>query len=566
MEDDAYAPVPESPPAGGSWFGRVLGRTAVPGAPPDAFREPVLPTGAPFDADDFEEPTGGALFDAVSDYVDLRPEEARTPDIAPAFPVSAGDADESDLGEWLEFTGDEAAASEPFMAQPAAGSTWQPDPEAVGETPAAEPHFDIVGEPDSEFVAEPPAAAAEPPGYPEPGPSLGEPSESQVPEPAGLGRPAETVDDAPGPDAGEAVFDIAAQDEFDLVEDSEFRLDEISEEHYFLQATTQEHVGLAEAVAAAAEEETEQQALAASMPGLETGVVGFEDVVHDEFATEDEEDEAMALAAAARGSELAQRVITGLVLAGAVVGAVWLGATPLSVLVVVVMLVALGEFYAVLIKARHQPLAIFGFAGGVVALLGARVWGPVAVPGALMLTMTLVFFYYAMSPHRREPLLNGALTLTGVAWITGMAAFVMPMLDAPDFRILILGAVALTVFMDIGQYFAGRNWGEHRLAPVVSPNKTVEGLLGGVVVALASGAVLGQFEPFDLVSGLVLGGVVAVVAPLGDLAVSMMKRSLAIKDMGGILPGHGGFLDRIDALLFVIPAIWLAYSWLGLLG
>ena len=126
-------------------------------------------------------------------------------------------------------------------------------------------------------------------------------------------------------------------------------------------------------------------------------------------------------------------------------------------------------------------------------------------------------------------------------------------------------SVPPVALMDIASYFVGKFLGRNQLAPVVSPKKTWEGLVGGVMVVLLFGAILGYLEvvPFDLASGLVLGAVVAVVAPLGDLAVSVVKRTLAVKDMGALLPGHGGLFDRIDALLFVIPAAWVCYLWLG---
>ena len=124
----------------------------------------------------------------------------------------------------------------------------------------------------------------------------------------------------------------------------------------------------------------------------------------------------------------------------------------------------------------------------------------------------------------------------------------------------------ITALMDVAQYFVGRRLGKRQLAPKVSPKKTVEGLVGGIVVALGVGAVFGTLPgPFELVDGLVLGAIVAVTAPMGDLSVSVVKRALGVKDMGAILPGHGGVLDRIDGMIFVIPAAWIAYSWMGLI-
>jgi phosphatidate cytidylyltransferase len=101
---------------------------------------------------------------------------------------------------------------------------------------------------------------------------------------------------------------------------------------------------------------------------------------------------------------------------------------------------------------------------------------------------------------------------------------------------------------------------------VISPKKTIEGFVAGTLTALAVGAVIGYLvEPIDLPTGLVLGAVVAVFVPIGDLAVSVVKRSLDIKDMGSILPGHGGLLDRIDGVIMAIPAVWVVMTWLAVI-
>ncbi len=117
-----------------------------------------------------------------------------------------------------------------------------------------------------------------------------------------------------------------------------------------------------------------------------------------------------------------------------------------------------------------------------------------------------------------------------------------------------LGAIIATIGADIGALAIGSWLGRHQLAPTVSPNKTWEGLIGGAVVAVAlSAAITGQVHPWTVPKAALLGLVVAVVAPLGDLCESLVKRDLGLKDMGSILPGHGGVLDRVDALVFVLP-------------
>ena len=359
------------------------------------------------------------------------------------------------------------------------------------------------------------------------------------------------------------VFDLD-EEEFTLA-DMDLAVGEISEERYYEHAVTTEHLGLAEAVAEAADKGAELQAVAAALPGMETGVVGFEDVVPEPV---DEIEEHISIGAdPTRRSENYLRVITGLVLAGAFAGALLWSADALAVMILVIMVLALGEFYGVLLKAGYQPVSLFGLAGGAGALLAARVWGPIAVPGAVMLAITATFFYYAMTPSRRDPLTNGALTITAMVWVAGLASFAMPLLESDDYQELVFVFVALTVFMDIGQYFAGRSFGEHRLAPTVSPGKTIEGFIGGALLTISSGAAIGQlFEMFTITEGVILGVVTAIVVPLGDLSVSLVKRALDIKDMGGLLPGHGGLLDRLDGMLFAIPSAWLAFQWMGLLG
>ncbi len=177
---------------------------------------------------------------------------------------------------------------------------------------------------------------------------------------------------------------------------------------------------------------------------------------------------------------------------------------------------------------------------------------------------TLLLLFYAVVPGKLDPMENLALTITVMTWV-GLGTYSMMIAVSEDYRILIVGVVFAVAMMDIAQYFVGRTLGRHKLSPWVSPNKTVEGLVGGVIVALAIGSLLHFFPPFELTSGLAVGAAVALLVPLGDLAMSAAKRALAIKDMGSILPGHGGFLDRIDGLLFVIPAAWGIFVWAGIL-
>ncbi|MGI9667025.1 MAG: phosphatidate cytidylyltransferase [Acidimicrobiia bacterium] len=322
----------------------------------------------------------------------------------------------------------------------------------------------------------------------------------------------------------------------------------------YLQTATKEHQGLAAAIADADDEDTEQVALAAPIPGLESTVVGFDDVV---------EAEGHSKVRARRGGDLVARVITAIVLIIALVASL-LWQPALLALATVVFVIAAGEFYTALARTGRHPIGLFGFIGIVGATVGAFVWGAIAIPISFVLITTVLLLYYAVVPGKRDPMANLALTVTVMVWV-GLGAYAMLIAVSDEYRPLVLGVVVTVAAMDIAQYFVGRSLGRHPLAPWISPKKTIEGLVGGIVVALAIGASLHFFPPFELTSGLALGVAVAVLGPLGDLAVSAAKRSLDLKDMGSILPGHGGFLDRIDALLFVIPAAWAIFLWAGIL-
>jgi phosphatidate cytidylyltransferase len=138
------------------------------------------------------------------------------------------------------------------------------------------------------------------------------------------------------------------------------------------------------------------------------------------------------------------------------------------------------------------------------------------------------------------------------------ALFVVAMLAAPDGARRVLIFVVLTVCVDIGGYFAGSTLGRHPMAQIISPSKTWEGLAGSVVACLVAGAIMVPLLLHGHVwQGLLIGAATGIAAVIGDLAESAIKRDLKIKDLGSILPGHGGVMDRLDSLLVAAPVAWL---------
>ena len=138
------------------------------------------------------------------------------------------------------------------------------------------------------------------------------------------------------------------------------------------------------------------------------------------------------------------------------------------------------EFYTALRGVGFVPLSLFGIIGAIGALIGAWVSGPIAAAGFAATTAVAILLWYSLLV-RRNPLDNAALTMLGVLWIPVMFSFVAPIAQHPNHRPLIVAVVIATGVLDIGSFFVGKRWGRHKLAPDLSPNKTVEGLVGGII-------------------------------------------------------------------------------------
>ena len=259
--------------------------------------------------------------------------------------------------------------------------------------------------------------------------------------------------------------------------------------------------------------------------------------------------------------DMTQAVVVGVGLLGAALVLFNMGPTAAMVLVTAVVGLAAVELFGVLRQAGYTPLPIAGIAGCVGLVLGAYNNGTAIIPGILFLTTAVCLLHYLVGAADEAPVMNVGVTLLGVLWVGLLGSFAALMLGLGDPGIgLLLAAVLGTVGYDIGGLFVGKNAGSRPLS-AASPNKTVEGLIGGCAGAVLVVVVLSVFIGFGPISGfgegLLVGVVIAVAAPLGDLCESLVKRDLGVKDMSSILPGHGGVLDRFDGLLFALPAVYL---------
>ncbi|HAQ23810.1 MAG TPA: hypothetical protein DGF10_09875 [Acidimicrobiaceae bacterium] len=267
--------------------------------------------------------------------------------------------------------------------------------------------------------------------------------------------------------------------------------------------------------------------------------------------------------AAGSGRDMPMAVLTGVGLGALALVAFKIGTNATLALTTVLLVVAASEFFLAVRRAGYQPASLLGVTA-VAALNLATYWRfEAAVPLVLALTVLFTMFWYLTGIDRQAPLLNASVTLLGVLYVGFLGSFVGLMLTDPNGIGMLLAAVLCTVGYDTGGLVVGRMAGRSPLS-AVSPNKTMEGLIGGMATCFAVAVlVVGRITPFgqdpgDLSSAFVLGVVAALAAPLGDLCESMIKRDLGIKDMGSLLPGHGGLMDRFDALLFVLPATYFA--------
>jgi len=260
-------------------------------------------------------------------------------------------------------------------------------------------------------------------------------------------------------------------------------------------------------------------------------------------------------------------VISRLVVAAAaipvVLGAVYLGGWWLFALVAVAAVLAVHEF--TLLAKPLAPLAPACYVGVGLALFAAERSGIEWMVGGVLIALPLAFLLKGLSAARQAPTASISATVMGAVWIGCGLAFVLLVRDLPEHGRLALFTIVLAVWAgDTLAYVGGRLLGRHRMAPSTSPGKTWEGFAFGTAATIFVAFVALYKQDFLTIGeSIALGVVLAVAAPMGDLFESMLKRDAGVKDAGALLGGHGGMLDRLDALLFAVPAAYFCIAAFG---
>ncbi len=268
------------------------------------------------------------------------------------------------------------------------------------------------------------------------------------------------------------------------------------------------------------------------------------------------------------GRDMPTAVAVGLLIAAAFIGSLLI--KPVVTLVVIVLIIGLAsvEFFDKVSEKGYRPATVAGIVACTAAPIATYWAHERAIPLIVVLALAAgCATFISASGIDANPMPNMAITMLGVTWIgiTGSyGAIIVSFSNIPGARnigtdtlfLLALGVVA----NDVGALFIGSAAGRTPLRQWISPNKTLEGFVGGTVMTILAMVVVGLLDKSDTWHStkdlVILGVVVAIAAPLGDLTESMFKRNLDVKDFGSIVKGHGGVLDRFDGFLFTLPAVY----------
>ena len=260
---------------------------------------------------------------------------------------------------------------------------------------------------------------------------------------------------------------------------------------------------------------------------------------------------------------LRTRVLSAIVLIPLVAGVVYAGGWVLAGALLVVVVRAAYELFALMGEAGYRPaLAVSALI--MAAFLVVARFPELHLVGAVLAASVIgSLVWQLLRPPEGHPTQSWALTLGAALWLGWLISHFTMIRDlSPVFglglgtRWLVL-AFLVTWVNDSAAYFIGKAIGRHPCAPYLSPKKTWEGTIGGWLGGIVATVLLGYWlVDLPWAHGLVLGVLVATVAPFGDLAKSMVKRQMKVKDFSALIPGHGGMFDRIDSLLFVVPVVY----------
>ncbi len=265
------------------------------------------------------------------------------------------------------------------------------------------------------------------------------------------------------------------------------------------------------------------------------------------------------------GRNLPVAIAVGVVLAALFLGALFWRAEALVAVITALAAIAAIEVARVLAPVGVRVLRVPLLLAVLVSVPGALLLGPTGQALGMSALLITAFLWLLVDRQRTAVTATLGVTVFFGVWVGLFASYASLLVDRPDGALVVLAVVGAVILTDIGGYAFGVPFGRHKVVPSVSPGKSWEGLLGGLVVAvLLAVLVLPRLgDTFSPVSAAVVALAAGGAGFVGDLVQSMVKRDLGVKDLGDVLPGHGGVLDRVDGILFALP---VGYYGLALFG
>ncbi|MDH4300177.1 MAG: phosphatidate cytidylyltransferase [Dehalococcoidia bacterium] len=271
---------------------------------------------------------------------------------------------------------------------------------------------------------------------------------------------------------------------------------------------------------------------------------------------------------------LKHRVITAAVGVPLIILAVWFGDPWFSLLIAAAALAGTYEFYRMASFDRREPLLYLGLLWALALVLSPHYRNPDLLPVAITGTMLVSLICLLLRPSREKAFHNWAWTIVGALYVGWMLSYWLTLRGLAHGQYWVYLAMLTTFANDTGAFFVGRARGKHKLSPAISPGKTREGAIGGLVSAILAAIVIamvlrlisvGLGDPFVFRHWqiILLGCLVGLFAQLGDLVESLLKRNMGVKESGNLLPGHGGVLDRFDSLIFVGAVVYYYVIWVA---
>lgn len=263
------------------------------------------------------------------------------------------------------------------------------------------------------------------------------------------------------------------------------------------------------------------------------------------------------------------RIITGAGLIILLLTGLYLGGWVFSIAWIAAVLIAVAEEFSALTKAQHRPVAWPTWVASIVSIPSFLLLGQVEAMSILIVVVTVTFFVVSTvvifrSNPRLDDMMFSLMPLLTVA-LPGMCMLAMNRMPMSLQRVLLALSFFVPTMGDMAAYFVGVRHGRVKLNPIISPKKTVEGAIGGLVGSTITAVIIyflaGMlgYTQFPFWHFVLIGLIGGVVGQVGDLFASMVKRHCGVKDFGTIFPGHGGMMDRLDSILFVTVFVYLYY-------